>query len=81
VTRGLASIGIEGIVPYSYDREANLFLDQNGAVSARLSFTKDVLLTQRLIFQTRTETRHTSNRGIHDRLRAQQPGVRSEAAL
>lgn len=56
VTRGLASIGIEGLVPYSYDLEANLFIDQNGAVSARLSFTKDVLLTQRLILQSRFET-------------------------
>ena len=56
VTRGLASIGIEGLVPYSYDLEANLFIDQNGAVSARLSFTKDLLLTQRLILQSRFET-------------------------
>jgi copper resistance protein B len=56
VTRGLASIGIEGLVPYSYDVEANLFIDQNGAVSGRLSLTKDLLLTQRLIFQARFET-------------------------
>lgn len=56
VTRGLASIGIEGLVPYSYDLEANMFIDQNGAVSARLSLTKDLLLTQRLILQTRFET-------------------------
>lgn len=56
VTRGLASIGIEGLVPYSYDLEANLFIDQKGAVSARLAFTKDLLLTQRLIFQARFET-------------------------
>lgn len=56
VTRGLASIGIEGLVPYNYDLEANLFIDQNGAVSARLSFTKDLLLTQRLILQGRFET-------------------------
>lgn len=56
VTRGLASIGIEGLVPYSYDLEANLFIDQNGAVSARLSLTKDLLLTQRLILQARFET-------------------------
>ena len=56
MTRGLASIGIEGLVPYSYDLEANLFIDQNGAVSARLSYTKDLLLTQRLILQSRFET-------------------------
>jgi copper resistance protein B len=56
VTRGLASVGIEGRVPYSYDLEANLFIDQNGAVSTRLSLTKDLLLTQRLIVQARFET-------------------------
>lgn len=56
VTRGLGVIGIEGLVPYDYDVEAALFIAQNGAVSARLSFTKDLLLTQRLILQGRFET-------------------------
>jgi len=55
-TRGLGVIGIEGLVPYNYEFESALFIDQNGAVSARLSLTKDMLLTQRLIFQTRFET-------------------------
>ena len=56
VTRSLGVIGIEGLVPYNYEFEASLFIDQNGAVSARLSFNKDMLLTQRLIVQTRFET-------------------------
>jgi copper resistance protein B len=56
VARGLGVIGIEGLVPYDYDFESSLFIDQNGAVSARLSLTKDLLLTQRLILQTRFET-------------------------
>ncbi|HSF67498.1 MAG TPA: copper resistance protein B [Nitrospiraceae bacterium] len=56
VTRGLGVVGIEGVVPYDYDFESALFIDENGAVSARLSFTKDLLLTQRLILQTRFET-------------------------
>ena len=56
VTRGLGVIGIEGLVPYDYDFESSLFIDQNGAVSARLAFTKDLLLTQQLILQTRFET-------------------------
>ena len=56
VTRGLGVIGIEGLVPYNYEFESALFIDQNGAVSARLSLTKDMLLTQRLIFQARFET-------------------------
>ena len=56
VTRGLGVIGIEGLVPYNYEFESALFIAQNGAVSARLSLTKDMLLTQRLILQTRFET-------------------------
>jgi copper resistance protein B len=56
VTRGLGVIGIEGIVPYNYEFETSLFIDQNGAVSARLSFTKDLLINQQLIFQSRFET-------------------------
>jgi copper resistance protein B len=56
VTRGHAAIGIEGVVPYSYAMEATMFIDQNGAVSGRLTLTKDLLLTQRLILQGRLET-------------------------
>lgn len=56
VTRGLAVIGIEGLVPYSYQIEPSLFIDQNGAVSVRLAATKDLLMTQRLILQFRFET-------------------------
>jgi copper resistance protein B len=56
VTRGLAVIGIEGLVPYSYQIEPSLFIDQNGAVSARLTTTKDLFMMQRLILQLRFET-------------------------
>ena len=56
VARGLGAIGIEGLVPYDYDFESALFIDQNGNVSARLSLTKDLWLTQRLILQSRFET-------------------------
>ena len=56
VTRGLGVIGIQGLVPYNYELEAAAFIDQNGAVSARLTLTKDLLLTQRLILQSRFET-------------------------
>lgn len=56
VTRGLAVVGLEGLVPYGYDVETALFLDQDANISARLSATKDRLLTQRLILQSRVET-------------------------
>ena len=55
VTRGQTVIGIEGLVPYNYEVESALFIDQNGAVSARLSLTKDLLLTQQVILQNRLE--------------------------
>ena len=56
VTRGHAVIGLEGLVPYSYELESALFISQNGDVSGRLSFTKDFLMTQRWILQSRFET-------------------------
>jgi copper resistance protein B len=56
VTRGLAVVGLEGLIPYAVELESALFLDQNANVSARLSLTKDLLLTQRLILQPRLET-------------------------
>ena len=56
VTRGLAVIGIEGLVPYSYQIDPSIFIVQNGAVSARLAATKDLLMTQRLILQLRFQT-------------------------
>lgn len=56
VTRGLAVIGLQGIVPYNYEFESAVFIDQSGAVSARLSYTKDFLLTQRWILQGRFQT-------------------------
>jgi copper resistance protein B len=56
VTRGLGVIGLQGIVPYNYEFESALFIDQSGAVSARLSYTKDFVLTQRLVLQGRFQT-------------------------
>ena len=56
VARGMGVIGLQGIVPYNYEFESALFIAQNGAVSARLSYTKDFLLTQRLVLQGRFET-------------------------
>lgn len=56
VTRLHGVVGIEGLVPYNYDIEALLFVSQNGDVSGRVTFTKDILLSQRLILQGRFET-------------------------
>jgi hypothetical protein len=67
VTRGLAAIGIEGLVPYNYQIEPTLFIAQNGAVSARLSLTKDLLMTQRLILQLRLKRTPQSNESWNSR--------------
>lgn len=56
VARGMGVIGLQGIVPYNYEFESAIFIDQSGAVSARLSYTKDFLLTQRLVLQGRFQT-------------------------
>ena len=62
VTRGLAVVGLEGLVPYSYEVESALFIDQDANVSARLSATKELLMTQRLILQPRIETELAAQR-------------------
>lgn len=56
VTRGHAVIGLEGLVPYSYELESALFISQDGDVSGRLTFSRDLLITQRWILQPRFET-------------------------
>jgi copper resistance protein B len=56
VTRGLAVIGLQGLVPYHYEIQPALFISYRGDVSARLTATKDLLLSQRLILQFRFET-------------------------
>lgn len=56
VTRAHAVLGVEGLVPYNYDVEAALFISQNGDVSGRFALTKDFLITQRWVIQSRFET-------------------------
>ena len=56
MTRGLVVIGLQGLVPYNYEIESALFVSCLGHVSARLTTTKDLSLSQRLILQLRLET-------------------------
>lgn len=62
VSRAQAVIGVEGLVPYNYEVETAMFISQNGDVSARFSLTKDFLLTQRWIVQSRFETEVAAQR-------------------
>lgn len=55
-SRTMAVIGFQGLAPYEFDIEPALFIGKGGDLSARLTGTYDVLLTQRLIAQPRFET-------------------------
>ncbi len=54
-SRGFAVIGLQGLAPYWFELEPALFISQAGDVSARLTATYEVLLTQRLILQPRLD--------------------------
>ena len=55
-SRGHAVIGVQGLAPYRWEVEPALFVSEDGDVSARLTASYDLLLTQRLILQPRIET-------------------------
>ncbi len=54
-TRAYAVLGITGLAPQWIELEANLFLNDNGDLSARVEADTDFLLTQRLILQPKAE--------------------------
>jgi len=54
-SRGFAVIGLQGLARYRFELEPALFISQDGDVSARLTATYDLLLTQRLILQPRVD--------------------------
>ena len=74
VTRPQAVVGFEGLAPYFIELETGVFIDPKGNVSGRLSLTKDILFTNRLIMQARFETnmavqrveRFTTGRGLNN---------------
>jgi copper resistance protein B len=53
--RGFAVIGLQGLSPYRFEVEPALFISQDGDVSARLTTTYDLLLSQKLILQPRLD--------------------------
>ena len=54
-TRVYAVVGLQGLAPYRFDIEPTLFISHKGQVSARLTATYEVLLSQRLVLQPRLE--------------------------
>jgi copper resistance protein B len=54
-SRTYAAIGVQGLAPYLFDVEPTLFISDRGDVSARLTVSFDLLLTQKLVLQPRFE--------------------------
>ena len=54
-SRGFAVIGLQGLAPYRFEVEPSVFISEDGDVSARLTATYEVLLTQRLVLQPRLD--------------------------
>lgn len=53
--RTLAMIGFDGLAPYWFELEPALFISDDGDISARVTTTWDLFVTQRLIAQPRFE--------------------------
>lgn len=53
--RTFGVIGIQGLAPYWFEIDAAVFISGNGDISARFEAEYELLLTQRLILQPRTE--------------------------
>ncbi len=49
--RSYVTAGFTGLAPYFIETDASLFISEEGHISARIEAEKDILITQRLIFQ------------------------------
>ena len=78
--RFFAVIGFQGLAPYWFDVEPALFVSEEGDVSARITSTYDVLLSQRVILQPRLEINAAASEarqyGVGEGLNDIQLGVR-----
>lgn len=54
--RWFGVVGLQGLSRYQFEVEAELFISEEADVSARLTASTDILITQRLILQPRFET-------------------------
>lgn len=54
-TRGQLVVGLEGLAPYWFELEPAVFISDQGDVSASLTGTYDLFVTQRLILQPRLD--------------------------
>lgn len=49
------AVGLQGLLPFQYEIEPVLFVSQDGKVAARVTASRDLLLTQRWFLQARFE--------------------------
>lgn len=79
-TRAHLDVGLLGLAPYWFELEPELFIAQDGQVSARLTAEYDVFITQRLIAQPRFETYGAASEnwafGVGSGLNYVEPGLR-----
>ncbi len=54
-TRGHLVFGLEGMAPYWFELEPAIFISQDGDISASLTGSYDLFVTQRILFQSRLE--------------------------
>ena len=47
--RGWGALGIEGVAPYLFDVSATVYASDGGHFAARMKFSRELLLTQRLV--------------------------------
>jgi copper resistance protein B len=55
-------LGFQGVAPYFFDVNAQLFVSEDGDFSARLEAEYDLLITQKLILQPRAEVNVSAQR-------------------
>lgn len=55
-TRGFAVIGVQGLAPYLFEVDGNIFISEDGDISATIEAEYDLPITQRLWGQPRLET-------------------------
>ena len=55
VSRTHAVVGVQGLVPYWFEVDAAVFVSHTGDVTARLEAEYELLFSQRLVLQPRTE--------------------------
>lgn len=54
-TRTFGVVGVQGLAPYWFELDTAIFISGDGDISARVEAEYDLLITQRLIIQPRTE--------------------------